>query len=254
MRRLFSRIRFLPLTIFAAAMMLTVRIGDIWQGFDDLATGRIEIAEASAQTEAPADPAAGKPATAAPVESADPAQQAGGEQAAVPADGAATDAPAEGEEKTAADRLIIDDPTLLSPAEIEILQRLAERRDELLKQEREVRMREGLLGAVERRIDRKVSELKTLETTIAGLIKTFDEQQEKKMLSLVKIYENMKPKEAARIFEDLEMDTLLEVAERMKERKLAPVMAKMNPEKAREITVQLRELRALPDTGARLGG
>ena len=56
----------------------------------------------------------------------------------------------------------------------------------------------------------------------------------------------MKPKDAAKIFEELEMTTLLEVAERMKERKLAPVMAKMNPERAREITVELRDLRELP--------
>ena len=139
-------------------------------------------------------------------------------------------------------------------AEIEILQRLAERRDTLQKRERELDMREGLLGAAERRIDRKVTELRNLEATISSLIKTFDEQQEKKMQSLVKIYESMKPKEAARIFEDLEMDTLLEVAERMKERKLAPIMAKMNPEKAREVTVQLRELRQLPNDANRFGG
>ncbi len=256
MRRLFARVRFLPLTIFFASMMLTVRIGDIWKGLDDLTDSGIEVSEAQAQTQ-PEQPAA-------------PPAAEGGEQAAAPADGAPQEGKPEGlgeaeaeaqaegegdpEEKTAADRLIIDDPTLLSPAEIEILQRLAERRDQLLKRERELDMREGLLGAAEQRIERKVAELKNLEATITSLIKTFDEQQERKMQSLVKIYESMKPKEAARIFEDLEMDTLLEVAERMKERKLAPVMAKMNPEKAREITVQLRELRQLPDTGARFGG
>ena len=69
------------------------------------------------------------------------------------------------------------------------------------------------------------------------------------MLSLVKIYENMKPKDAARIFEDLELDTLLEVSERMKERKLAGIIAKMSPQKAREITIELRRLRNLPQVG-----
>ena len=93
-----------------------------------------------------------------------------------------------------------------------------------------------------------------LRETIAGLIKTFDAQQDAKILSLVKIYENMKPKDAARIFEKMELDTLLEVAERMKERKLAPIMAKMNPEKARDMTVELARLRQLPPTGARIGG
>ena len=91
--------------------------------------------------------------------------------------------------------------------------------------------------------------LQNLRATIDSLIQKFDKQQDAKLLSLVKIYENMKPKDAANIFEDLEMQTLLEVAERMKERKLAPVMAKMNPAKAREMTVELRQLRKLPEIG-----
>ena len=104
------------------------------------------------------------------------------------------------------------------------------------------------------RIDKKIEELKVLRETINGLIKTFDAQQDAKLLSLVKIYENMKPKEAAKIFEDMEMDILLEVAERMKERKLSPIMAKMNPEKAREMTVELARLRQLPRGGGQVGG
>ncbi len=64
----------------------------------------------------------------------------------------------------------------------------------------------------------------------------------------------MKPKDAARIFEELEMDTLLLVTERMKERKLAPIMAKMNPARATEITVELSRLRNLPSDSINAGG
>ena len=46
MKRIFSKIRFLPLTIFAATLMLTVKIGDIWDGFDGLINGTIHISEA----------------------------------------------------------------------------------------------------------------------------------------------------------------------------------------------------------------
>jgi len=130
------------------------------------------------------------------------------------------------------------------------LMRLAERRDELEKRAQEIDAREGLLRAAEIRLERRVSELEKLRQVIEERIKVFDEQQESKLTSLVKIYENMKPKDAARIFEDLELTTLLEVAERMKERKLAPVMAQMNPERAREITVELRALRELPQNPA----
>ncbi|MBO6521458.1 MAG: hypothetical protein JJ900_11140 [Rhodospirillales bacterium] len=234
MKKLFSKIRFLPLTIFAATLMLTIRVGDIWEGIDSLMEGTINISEARAQTEQPdAAPTAG-PAT----------EEASSMPAVEPVPGE----PVEGATTVRQDptKLITDDPTLLTPAEIEILMRLAERRDELAAKSRELEAREGLLRAAEIRIERRVAELEDLRGVIEERIKVFDEQQEKKLGSLVKIYENMKPKDAARIFEELEMNTLLEVAERMKERKLAPVMAQMNPERAREVTVELRVLRELP--------
>ena len=60
---------------------------------------------------------------------------------------------------------------------------------------------------------------------------------------LVKIYESMKPKEAARIFEQLDDAVLIEVAERMKEAKLAPVLASMEPKRAIIVTVELAKRR-----------
>ena len=203
---------------------------DIWEGVDNLLAGAINVSEAQAQTapaEAPTDVAAQE--TAATPPASNPNDQSTG--ALVREDPS---------------KLITDDPTLLTPAEIELLMRLAERRDKLEGRNRELEAREGLLRAAEIRIERKVAELEDLRGVIEERIKVFDTQQEKKLGSLVKIYENMKPKDAAKIFEELEMTTLLEVAERMKERKLAPVMAKMNPERAREITVELRDLRELP--------
>jgi len=236
MKKLFSKIRFLPLTIFAATLMLTVRVGDIWEGIDNLLDGTINVSEARAQTDPNAAPGAA------------PGAEPSTEAAAVPAVEPVPGEPAEGAATVRQDpsKLITDDPTLLTPAEIEILMRLAERRDELFAKARELDAREGLLRAAEIRIERRVAELEDLRGVIETRIKVFDEQQEKKLGSLVKIYENMKPKDAARIFEELEMGTLLEVAERMKERKLAPVMAQMNPDRAREVTVELRALRELP--------
>ena len=244
----FNKFRFLPVTIFVASMLLTVKIGDIWNSVDGLKKDAIQVAGAAeAQTETP--PAAGQPPAADPAPAQPGEAPAAAEQAAVPgaADPNAVAAPLPGD--PAASKLITDDPTLLTPQEIDLLQNLADRRREIEAREQELQVRQGMLAAAEARIDRKIAELKNLQAEINGRIKVFDEQQETKMESLVKIYESMKPKEAARIFEDLEMDTLLEVAQRMKERKLAPVMAKMNPEKAREVTVQLRDLRSLPREG-----
>lgn len=255
MMKWLAKVRFLPLTIFFATLLLTVKVSDIWDGVDGLMGSSINVSEALAQAQEPQQPAGGE----LPAPSNAPAAGAGGAplpqaQGEVPAGGA----PAPGGMAAGGDgdvsRLIKDDPTLLTPAEIEILQQLAVRRDQLDAREREIEMRTGLLNAAEERINKKIAELQTLRTTIDGLIKKFDAQQDAKLSSLVKIYENMKPKEAAAIFEDLEMDTLLEVSERMKERKLAAIIAKMTPAKAREVTVELRRLRELPKVGEQVGG
>ncbi len=233
MANLLSKIRFLPVTIFAVALMLTVKVGDIWNGFDGVLNGSISVSAAKAQldTAIPEEPAPAK-LTAAP-------PQAAG-------------APASREETTAS--LAADDPTLLTQTEIDLLQKLAERRESLEKRENEMKMRLGLLNAAELRIGKKVVELKKFQETISKLIKKYNEQQAAKMESLVKIYEAMKPKDAALIFQELEMETLLLVVERMKERKLAPIMAKMNPVRATEITVELSRLRNLPKPGLGEGG
>lgn len=226
------KFRFLPVTIFFAVMMLTIKVNHIWESIEELDSPTFEVAGAVAQTDAGAQQNGG------PVED--------GQQDAEADESEFVD---DAEEDIEESRLITDDPTLMTPAEIELLQHLSIRREEIDKQEKELQIRTGLMQAAESRIDKKVIELQNLQATIDGLIKKFDDQQDAKLLSLVKIYENMKPKDAANIFEDLELETLLEVAERMKERKLAPVMAKMNPEKAREMTVELRQLRQLPAVG-----
>ena len=44
-----ARIRLLPVTIFVAALMLTVRVGYIWDGVDGLIHPTLSVSEAAAQ-------------------------------------------------------------------------------------------------------------------------------------------------------------------------------------------------------------
>ena len=48
--KLLSKIRFLPITIFFAAMMLSIKVSNIWDGIEELKTPNFEVAEAIAQT------------------------------------------------------------------------------------------------------------------------------------------------------------------------------------------------------------
>ena len=138
------------------------------------------------------------------------------------------------------------DPFSLGKSQIELLQDLAKRREELEEREQTLVLREGLLAAAEHRIEGKIEELKTVKVEIEALIKVYDEQEEKEIGELVSIYEKMKPKDAARIFDQLDMDVLLDVLQRMKASKTAPVLAAMDSNRAQEITVRIAERRQMP--------
>jgi len=127
----------------------------------------------------------------------------------------------------------------MSRSEVEVLQNLATRRQELDARGRELDMREKLLKASEQRIDERIAELKGIEADIQSLLQQRDQAQEAQLTSLVKVYEGMKPADAARIFDKLDMDILLPVAQRMKPPKIAPVLAAMDPDAAQRLTTNL---------------
>jgi flagellar motility protein MotE (MotC chaperone) len=240
MRRLSRPVRLLPVTLIAASLLLAAKVFDVASALGGFSTAAIPIAEARAEGARPETNAAARHASelAPAVASTTPAHREPDRQP----DGL-----------SAPQRAKADAPPPPTPQEIEILEQLAVRRKALDAREQDLERRSDLLRAAEARLDKKLVEMKTLEATLGRLIKANDEQQQAKLRSLVKIYENMKPKDAARIFEELDMDTLLPVAERMNERRLAPVMAEMNPAKAKDITQELAKLREVV-SGKRLPG
>lgn len=131
--------------------------------------------------------------------------------------------------------------------EIELLQKLAERREELDKREREMEVREKLLVAAENGIDKKIASLKSIEEQIQALIAVHDEQEKAQIESLVKTYSAMKPKDAAKIFNTLDMDILITIIEKMNPKKVAEVLSKMQTNSANEITVELATRKKLPN-------
>jgi len=132
-----------------------------------------------------------------------------------------------------------------SQVEVDLLESLAKRRQELDDWAKQVQLKENMLVATEQRINGKIDSLQKVKKQVEDLLAQYNQQEDTKIRSLVKIYENMKPKDAARIFEELDMPVLLMVVDRMSERKVAPVLAAMSPTKAKDVTVQLAEQRKL---------
>ena len=141
------------------------------------------------------------------------------------------------------------DPVLFTRSEIELLQELSRRRKELDGRERAIIQREGLLMAAESRLEVKINELELIKTDIETLITKYNAQEEEKFKGLVSIYEKMKPKDSARIFDQLDIEILLEVFERMKASKSASILAQMKAARAKEITSRIAERREMPELG-----
>ena len=138
----------------------------------------------------------------------------------------------------------------VTEGELSVLQDLSERREELGARERALTEQEALLAVAERRIDQKIEELNQLRGELEGLLSTLRTEQDEQMVSLVRIYETMRPGDAAAIFNGLDMPVLLDVLQMMSERRSAPILAAMEPERARQVTAQLalrRELPTLPE-------
>jgi flagellar motility protein MotE (MotC chaperone) len=127
----------------------------------------------------------------------------------------------------------------VSPSERAVLERLQERRQELETRAREVDIRESLLKAAEKRIETKVDEMKGVETRISAAAQQKEEADNARFKSLVVMYENMKPKDAGRIFDRLDMSVLIEVASRIKPQKMSDILAQMSAEAAEKLTVEL---------------
>jgi flagellar motility protein MotE (MotC chaperone) len=131
------------------------------------------------------------------------------------------------------------DPKPLSAAERAILERLTERRQELEQRARELDVRETLLLEAEKRIEARTSEVKDIEARITVATEKKDEADKARLKSLVTMYENMKAKDAARIFDRLDIKLATEVANQINPRRMSDILAQMVPEAAERLTVEL---------------
>lgn len=148
----------------------------------------------------------------------------------------------------------LDGPPPVSEGERAVLLELRQRRQELEAREATLAARESMLAAAEQKISSRVAELQGLQKKLESLDTGHKQQEDAAWQGLVKVYETMKPRDAAVIFNDLGMQVLLSVVDRMKEAKAAAILAAMTPDKAREVTMQLAQFRSRTASDIETGG
>lgn len=127
----------------------------------------------------------------------------------------------------------------LSPAELQVLQSLGTRRGQLDKREQDMDVQLALMAAAEAKLDAKIKALTGMKGDIAKLMVDADTKEQAEIDRLVKVFEGMKPKDAAPRIVLLDDSVRLPIAAKMKERSLSPIIAAMPPVEAKKLTEAL---------------
>jgi flagellar motility protein MotE (MotC chaperone) len=172
-------------------------------------------------------PAGMEPLAVAPAQASSPAQPPAAPASAVPAP-------------------MAEEPSPEQRAERALLEGLRARRIELEGREQALAARELVLAAAERRLTQRLEEMAALQQRLQSADQALGAREEAGWRQMVKLYEGMRPRDAAAIFDDLEMPVLVQLVDRMREAKAAPVLGAMKPDRARLLTAELARHRARP--------
>ncbi len=138
----------------------------------------------------------------------------------------------------------------ISETERKLLLDLRARKAELDAREKALGVRKATLGAAEKQLAARVRQLDALQKRLEALNAARKAHEEANWQGLVKVYSVMKPRDAAVIFNKLDLTVLLPVLDRMKERNAAPILAAMQPARARLVTDELAKRRLQATTPA----
>ncbi len=118
----------------------------------------------------------------------------------------------------------------------EMFDNLVKKQKQIRKYEEKLKVKENVVKKSKQDLDDKMAQLENIKQEVQSLLDEFETKEQQSIGSLVKIYENMKPKEAAKIFEELDMNILLQVINKMPERKSAPILANVSAMRATQIS------------------
>ncbi len=122
---------------------------------------------------------------------------------------------------------------------------LEKREKELRERERALEEKEALLKSLQKDIEEKLSRLEEINKNIEAFKKEQERLQSEKIDTLVKIYTNMKPKDASKLLEKLDDELVVDIVSRMTTEQAAKIISSMEPKRAAQITEKLSKVKKL---------
>lgn len=128
----------------------------------------------------------------------------------------------------------------------EILAAVKQERDLLAAQKDALAQRSSEVALAGERLEIETARLEELKQEIESLLTRVEQAHTADVDRLVNLYRNMKPKEAAHIMNDLDIEVSVMVLGTMSERDAAPILARLNPVRAQAISKIILERSKLP--------
>jgi flagellar motility protein MotE (MotC chaperone) len=110
--------------------------------------------------------------------------------------------------------------------------KLADRKKQLDKREEELNKQAALIEKQKAELAEKLTQLEEVRQKISTALQDRIKADDSKVDVLVQMYTNMKPAQAAKVFESLDEDLVIEVLSRMKKKNAADILNLIKPEKA----------------------
>lgn len=110
--------------------------------------------------------------------------------------------------------------------------KLTERKRALDAREAELSKKAAEIEAQKVIVEKKLSELEEYRTKISAMLQDRIKSDDGKVETLVQVYTNMKPSQAAKIFETMDEDLVIDILSRMKKKSAAEILNLIKTEKA----------------------
>ncbi len=131
------------------------------------------------------------------------------------------------------------DPLMLDENQIKILQAMSKKEgDTTLADDRaKVAQQEALVKIAKDKLTKQIEQLEAIQKDIKSTTNDLTKKEQENIERMVKIYESMKPLQAAEILNKLELTALSEIFKAMAPKKASTIMSSMDHQKVRLVTL-----------------
>jgi len=124
----------------------------------------------------------------------------------------------------------------LADEEIDHLSKLNDRKKELDEREEELNRMEQELAVQKGELDKRLKDLEDVRRGISTVLEEKVKGDDKKIDTLVQMYSDMKPPQAAKVFETMDEDLAVDILGRMKKKNAADIMNLLKSDKAQSLS------------------